>query len=205
MDALERLHRFRQTDAWLYSVILAAAGLSLVASFVLSVDALLLAANPQAALGCNINQVLSCGAVGVSWQANLLGFPNAFLGLITEPVFITVALGGIGGARFSRGFMLGVQGVAVFALGFAYWLYSQSMFVIGALCPWCLVVTLSTTVLFAAVTHLNIRDDNLFFPPRVQQGLETWLRLGLDLLLVVLVLFVLIAMVVVKYGAALLA
>jgi uncharacterized membrane protein len=203
MDVLDRFHRFRQSDSWLYSVILVASGLSLVASFVLSVDAVVLAADPQAALGCNVNKVLSCGAVGVSWQANLLGFPNAFLGMVTEPVLITVALGALVGARFSRAFMLGVQGIAVMALGFAYWLFSQSMFVIGALCPWCLMVTLSTTVLFAAVTHLNIRDDNLFLPERVQRGGEAWLRMGLDLLLLVLVLVALIAMVLVKYGAAL--
>lgn len=47
--------------------------LSLTASFVLSVDAIVLAADPQAALACNINPVLSCGTLGASWQASLFG------------------------------------------------------------------------------------------------------------------------------------
>ncbi len=201
---LDRLHRLRQTDAWLYWVIMLAAGASLVASFVLSVDAIALAADENAQLGCNINQVVSCGAVGVSWQANLLGFPNSFLGLISEPVLIAVGLAGLSGSRFSKGFMIGVQGVVVLALFFAYWLFWQSMFVIGALCPWCLVVTVSTTVLFAAVTHLNIRDDNLFLPRKLQAGLESWLRMDLDLLAVVGWLALMLVLVIVKYGSALL-
>ncbi|WP_240777607.1 vitamin K epoxide reductase family protein [Nonomuraea basaltis] len=50
-----------------------------------------LAADPGADLSCNINSVVSCGAVGSSWQAHLFGFPNAFLGLVAEPVVITIA------------------------------------------------------------------------------------------------------------------
>lgn len=31
---------------------------------------------------------------------------------------------------------------------FAYWLFFQSYFVIGALCPWCLTITVTTTLVF---------------------------------------------------------
>ncbi|MCE1173887.1 MAG: vitamin K epoxide reductase family protein [Propionibacteriales bacterium] len=203
MSVLDRFHRFRQSDSWLYAVMMIAAGASLVASFVLSVDAITLAADPHAGLGCNINTVISCGAVGTSWQANLLGFPNAFLGMMTEPVLIAVAIAGFNGVRFTKGFMIGVQGIVLLALGFAYWLFFQSSFVIGALCPWCLAVTFSTTVLFAALTHLNIRDDNLFLPRKLQSGLETWLRLDLDLLVLIAWLAAMVVLVFVKYGSAL--
>jgi uncharacterized membrane protein len=203
MSLLDRFHQFRQSDAWLYAVVMVAAGASLVASFVLSVDALVLAANPHAGLSCNINTVISCGAVGTSWQANLLGFPNAFLGLMTEPVLIAVAIAAFNGTRFTKGFMIGVEGLVFLALGFAYWLFFQSSFVIGALCPWCLSVTFSTTVMFAAITHVNIRDNNLFLPRKLQAAMETFLRLDLDLLVVVGWLAAMAALVVVKYGAAL--
>ena len=59
--------------------------LGLTASLVLSIDAVVLAADPNAALACNISSTISCAKVGVTWQANLLGFPNAFIGLIAEP------------------------------------------------------------------------------------------------------------------------
>ena len=79
--------------------------LGIVASLVLSIDAIELAKDPTADLSCNINSVISCGTVGSSWQASLLGFPNAFLGLIAEPVVITIAVAALGGVRFPRWFM----------------------------------------------------------------------------------------------------
>ncbi len=50
--------------------------LSLTAAFVLSYDAVLLAANPGAVLSCDVNTVLSCGTVAQSWQAQVFGFPT---------------------------------------------------------------------------------------------------------------------------------
>src|SRR3954454_16454376 len=110
--------------------------LSLTASFVLSVDAMRLAADPGTTLSCNINAVISCGTVAASWQAHLLGFPNAFLGLVAEPVVITIAVASLGGVRFPRWFMFSAQVVYTIGVLFAYWLLYQSMFNIGALCPW---------------------------------------------------------------------
>ena len=79
-----RFHELRQSRRWIFGTMLFSALISLTASFVLSVDAIALARDPAATLACNINSVISCGAVGLSWQASLLGFPNAFLGLIAE-------------------------------------------------------------------------------------------------------------------------
>jgi uncharacterized membrane protein len=96
---------------------------SLVASFVLAVDAIALAKDPHADLGCNVNSVISCGTVGTSWQASLLGFPNAFLGLVFEPAVITICVASLAGVRFPRWFMLTAQAVYTIALLFAYWLF----------------------------------------------------------------------------------
>ena len=202
-DLVERVHRFRQSDTWIFSYMLFSSVLSLVASFVLSVDAIELARNPDAALGCNINEVISCGKVGATWQANLLGFPNAFLGLVAEPVVITIAVASLGGAKFARWFMFAAQIVYTIGLVFAYWLFYQSMFHINALCPWCLLVTLSTTLVFTSLTHVNIRDGNLYLPERVNNALRSGLRMGIDLMVITLWLLFLVAAVFLKYGAAL--
>ena len=196
---LARLRRVRQSNAWIFSTMLISALLSLTASFVLSVDAIVLAADPQAALACNINPVLSCGTVGASWQASLFGFPNAFLGLIAEPVVITIAVASLGGVRFPRWFMLSAQVVYTLGLIFAYWLFFQAFFVIGALCPWCLLVTLSTTLVFTSLTHVNIRDGNLYLPERASRTARALIAYDLDVLLVTLWLVVIAAMVVIKY------
>lgn len=195
-----RLDRIRHANAWLFGTMLFSSCLSLLASFVLSVDAITLAADPTAALSCNINAVISCGTVGSSWQSNLFGFPNAFLGLIAEPVVITMAVASLGGVRFPRWFMFAAQIVYTLGLVFAYWLFYQSMFHIGALCPWCLLVTVSTTLVFSTLTHVNIRDGNLFLPPRMQSALAAAVRANLDLMIVVIWMLVLVLAIAVKYG-----
>jgi len=141
--------------------------------------------------------------VARSWQAGLFGFPNAFLGLMAEPVVITIAVASLAGVRFPRAFMLAAQLVYTLGLTFAYWLFFESTFVIGALCPWCLVVTVSTTLVFASLTHVNIRDGNLYLPRPVHNAANAGLRMGLDLLLVVLWLTAITTLVVTKYGPAL--
>ncbi len=199
-DLLGRMHRIRHANAWLFGTMLVSSCLSLFASFVLSIEAVRLAANPNANLSCNINTVISCGTVGSAWQSHLFGFPNAFLGLVAEPVVITIAVASLGGMRFPRWFMFAAQVVYTLGLIFAYWLFSQSMFVIGALCPWCLLVSVSTTFVFSTLTHVNIRDGNLFLPPRMHGALTEALRANLDLMAVVIWLLVLALGVVLKYG-----
>jgi hypothetical protein len=54
----------RTPKRWPYGEMLVSSLLSLLASFVLSVDAILLAANPDADLSCNISSSISCGAGG---------------------------------------------------------------------------------------------------------------------------------------------
>ena len=204
-DLLDRIHQLRQDNRWVFSTMLFSACLSLLASFVLSADAVTLAADPDAALSCNLNTVLSCGTVGTSWQASLFGFPNAFLGLAAEPVVITIAVASLAGVVFPRGFMLAAQLVYTIGFVFAYWLFFQAMFGIGALFPWCLLVTLSTTLVFTSLTHVNIRDDNLFLPMPVSSALQAGLRMGLDVLVVTIWLAAVVALIFWKYGAALLA
>jgi len=152
---------------WLFSEMLIFATLSLIASFVLSWDAILIAKDPDVVLSCSINPILDCVKVGSTWQASVFGFPNAFLGLISEPVVMTIAVASLAGTKFPRWFMFTANVVYLLGVIFAYWLLYQSTFVIGALCPWCLLITVSTTFVFVSMTHWNILENNLFLPPRV--------------------------------------
>ena len=203
MGLLARLRSLRHGNAWIYGTMLVSACLSLLASFVLSVDAVRLAADPTVALSCNINSVISCGTVATSWQASLFGFPNAFLGLAAEPVVITIAVASLGGVRFPRWFMFSAQVVYTIGVLFAYWLFYQAMFHIGALCPWCLLVTVSTTLVFATLTHVNIRDGNLPLPSRMLSALRNAIAADLDTIAVTIWLLALALAVVTKYGNAL--
>ena len=187
----------RHTGAFLEMLISSVLGLT--ASLVLSVDAIVLAGDPNAALSCNISETISCAKVGITWQANLLGFPNAFLGLIAEPVVITIAVAGLGGVRFPRWFMNTAMAVYAIGLAFAYWLFFQAYFVIGALCPWCLLVTVTTTTVFMSMLRVNLSDNTFGLPPRAQAKVAYLLRIGVDIWATVLIVAVLSAMVIFRY------
>ena len=135
----------------------------------------------------------------------MLGFPNAFLGLMVEPVVITLAVAGLSGVRFPRQIMVAAQVLYTVGLGFAYWLFHQAMFDIGALCPWCLLVTLSTTLVWFELTHLTLRDDALPLPRRLRAALAEALRLRLDLIVGVVWVLVMVLAVVLRYGERLFA
>jgi uncharacterized membrane protein len=173
--------------------------LGLVASLVLSVEAITLAADPNAIFSCDINERISCVKVALSWQANLLGFPNAYLGLIAEPVVITLAVAGLGGVLFPRWFMNLALGFYAIGLGFAYWLFVQAYFVIGALCPWCLLITVTTTTVFASLLRVNLSLNTFGFPPGVHERVQQALRIGVDVWVTVLAIAVMAAMVIVRY------
>jgi uncharacterized membrane protein len=143
-----------------YLIMLISSIISLISSFVLSLEALTLAENANATLACNINELISCGKVAKSWQSNLLGFPNPFLGLICEPVVITVAISGMMGVKFPKKFMQIASFFYGLGLLFALWLFSQSLFVIKAFCPWCLLVTFSTITVFTSLLKVNLLEDN---------------------------------------------
>ena len=151
---------------------------SLVASFVLSYDALVLAGNPDAELACSINAIFDCAKVGLTPQANVFGFPNAFLGLISEPVVMTIAVLGLSRIRFPKWFMFTANIFYFLGVVFAYWLLFQSTFVIGALCPWCLLVTVSTTFVFWSMTQWNILEENLYLSPKWQERALAFQRGG---------------------------
>lgn len=192
-------------DRWIFTSMLVGAILSLLASFVLSVEAVELAKNPNAELSCSVNVVLNCATVAKHPTAEMFGFPNSFLGLMAESVVITVAIAGLAGIRFPRGFMFAAQIGYTLGLVFAYVLFAISFFVIQALCPWCLLVTLTTTLVFFAMTRFNIRENNLYLPKSVMKTLRGWIEKDYDKLVMWSIVFVFIAAIIVKYGSDLFA
>ncbi len=179
--------------------------IGLYASFVLSIEAVTLAADSTAALGCDLSGVISCSKVALSDQAALFGFPNAFLGIAAESVVITVAVASAGGVLFPRWFMLAAQTVYTAGLGFALWLFVQAYLVIGAICPWCLLITITTTLVWAGLTRLNLRDGHLRLPGVDPSAVRRFLDAGNDWFITAAVLVLLLAVVALKYGPSLVA
>lgn len=192
-------HARQRSDVWIFTTMAISAALSLIASFVLSVESIEIVKNPDAALSCSINEIINCASVMKHPSSDLFGFPNPFLGLMTEPIVITVAIAGLAGVRFPRPFMMAAQVGYAAGLIFAYYLFFVSVFEIGALCPWCLLVTLSTTLVFASLLHYNIREDNLYLSEKTSKRLKEWVNKGYDRFVTAVTLAALTFVVLFKY------
>lgn len=182
--------------------------IGLYTSFVLSIEAITIAVGEatqtDVALGCDLNAVISCSTVGASPQAQLFGFPNAFLGIAAEAIVITVAIAMLGGVLFPRWFMLWAQVIYTAGLVFAWWLFQQSYFEIKALCPWCLLITVTTTLVWAGLTRINVRDGHLNLPGRWGPWGRRFVASGNDWFITAAVLVLFAAVVFAKYGWTLL-
>lgn len=190
-------------NRWIFASMLVGSIASLVASFVLSVEAIQLAKNPDAVLSCSVNVLINCATVGQHWSASLLGFPNSFLGLIAEPVVMTVAIAGLAGVKFPRLFMYVAQWFYTAGFVFALWLLYMSYNVIGALCPWCLLVTLTTTLVWFAITRYNIRENNLYLPPKLSKKAHIFIEKEFDKVAMWTFIVIIVALIIVKYGEGL--
>lgn len=202
-----KIHLFYRHDdkklrdnRWIFTSMLIGGALSLLAAFVLSVEAIELAENPNAQLSCSVNVVLNCATVAKHPTADLFGFPNSFLGMITEPIVMTVAIAGLAGVVFPRRFMLFAQIGYTIGFLFAWYLFGISFFIIQALCPWCLLVTLTTTMVLFAITRYNIRENNLYLPKRISDKAKRWIDKDYDKLTLAGIVFLSIAAIIIKYG-----
>lgn len=187
-------------NRWIFTSMLVGSLLSLLAAFVLSTEALQLAKNPDAQLSCSVNIVFNCATVARHPTAEMFGFPNSFFGMMLEPIVITVAIAGLAGIRFPRKFMFAAQIGYTLGLLYALYLFSISFFVIQALCLWCLLVTLTTILVWFAITRYNIRERNLYLPPRADTYLRAGIKKDYDKLAMLSLVSLLIVAILIKYG-----
>lgn len=150
----------RRFGAWL----LVGGALGFVAAFVLTVERFELALDPSYVPSCSINPVLSCGSVMATEQAALLGFPNPLIGIASFAVLTTLGVVLLSGGRLARWVQLGLQVGVTAATAFVVWLVGQSLYVIGALCPYCMVVWAVVLPLFWTTTARSLEQGALPAP-----------------------------------------
>lgn len=181
------------------------AAVGLLASFVLSVEALVLAKNSQTVLSCSVNAVLNCAAVANDPSASVLGFPNAFIGMMTLPVMLSIAVAGLGGVKFPKWFMALAEIGAIGGFVFAVWMFFTSYNVIQVLCPWCLTVDVSMLLILFALTRYTIRENTFNMHGKIQKHLEYFTQKNFDILTIVLMFFVAALLIITKFGDGLFA
>lgn len=129
--------------------------IGLLGSAALLIERIRVLQDPAYVPSCTVDAVLSCSSVMASDQAALLGFPNPILGVAAFPVVITTGVVLLAGARLPRWYWAGLQAGVTVGFTFVLWLIWQSVFSIGALCPYCMVVWAMTIPTFWFVTLRN--------------------------------------------------
>lgn len=180
--------------AWIAILFIVTGLIGLYGSFTLIIERFALIAHPGAPLNCDINPFVSCGPVIQSWQGSLFGFPNPMIGLAAFVAPVAVGVSILAGARFARWFWV-LYNIGLFtAIVFIHWLMTQTVFVIGTLCPYCMLVWLGTIPLFWYGTVNNLaRNFGLpegaasFFRAALKW---TWIVVLIDYLVIVAIILV---------------
>lgn len=155
----------------------------LIAAFVLTMEKMSLLANPNYQPSCNLNPVLSCGSIIRTKQASAFGFPNPFIGLAGYAVVITIGMGILAGATYKKWFWKGLNIGALFGLLFIHWLFYESLYDIGALCIYCMIVWGITAPLFWYTTLYNLREGNIKTPKKLESIVNFAQKHHLDILI----------------------
>lgn len=121
-----------------------------IAALMLTIDKIYLAGHPGGQLGCDVNPFISCGTVMMTWQASTFGIPNMTIGLGGFALMGAIGSLLLSGTRLPRWFEGATLGGTSFAFAFVHFLAISAIFVIKALCPWCMVVWAATAPMFFA-------------------------------------------------------
>nr|WP_276546065.1 vitamin K epoxide reductase family protein [Brachybacterium muris] len=144
--------------------------IGLVMAVVLLVEKIALIEDPSYVPSCSLNPVLSCGSVMDTPQASAFGIPNPILGIAGFAAVLALGFAFLAGARVARWMSVLIQAGVTFAVLFVQWLIGQSLYEIGALCPYCMVVWAVTIPLFwfTTIHHLRALADSS--TPAIRRG-----------------------------------
>jgi uncharacterized membrane protein len=137
--------------------ILIAGVVGLVAALTLTIEKIELLIDPSYVPSCSINPVLSCGSVMVTPQASVFGFPNSLIGIVGFTVVVVTGVLAIAKVRLPQWYWAGLATGTLLGVVFVHWLIGQSLYYIGALCPYCMVVWSVMIPLFAVVSSIALR------------------------------------------------
>ena len=131
----------------------------LIASATLTVEKIEILLNPSYVPSCNLNPIVSCGSVMTTPQASALGFPNSLIGIGAFTVVTVTGVLAVTKVRLPRWYWVGITVGTLLGAAFVHWLIFQSLYRIGALCPYCMVVWVATISLLVVVASIAFRPS----------------------------------------------
>lgn len=167
---------------WFPWILIICGIIGVLAASILTIEKIHIAGNPDYKTSCSINPVFSCNNVIGSPEATAFGFPNPFIGIAGFALVIGVgamllAGGGVKNKTYWRLFQIG----PTFGFLFCIWLMSQSLYEIGALCLYCMITWVVTSIIFFTATAYNHRINNIF-PVKFKRFFNFVSRHTLDLI-----------------------
>ena len=160
--------RVRRPSAWW---VLTAGVIGLLSSATLLVEKIEMLKDPTFVPSCSINPVLACGSVINTPQASVFGPPNPLFGVIGFTVVVVTGVLAVAKVGLPRWYWVGLTTGTALAVVFVHWLIFETVYRIGALCPYCMVVWTVTVPLFAVIAPIALRP--LAGNP-VARGLYHW-------------------------------
>ena len=151
--------------------ILIAGVVGLAAALTLTVEKIEILINPNYVPSCSINPVLSCGSVMVTPQASAFGFPNPLIGIVAFTVVVVTGVLALAKVALPRWYWAGLATGTLLGVVFIHWLIFQSLYRIGALCPYCMAVWAVTIPLLVVVSSIALRPLQTHAAARL---LYTW-------------------------------
>lgn len=165
-------------------LLLLAGVVGILASLALSIENIDRLKAPGQTAACDLNPILSCSSVTKSNQAELLGFPNPYIGMAGYAVLATIGTVLLAGARLKRWFWLATEAGLLVAVLFIHYLAFQSLYRIGALCIFCMMVWSVTIPAFWYTSLYVIREGHLKLPPSFKQATDFATRHHADILFI---------------------
>jgi len=152
-DEPNRVSVGRASAVW----IVLAGVVGLAAALTLTVEKIEILINPAYVPSCSINPVLSCGSVMITPQASAFGFPNPLIGIVAFSVVVVTGVLALARVRLPRWYWVGLATGTLLGVVFIHWLIFQSLYRIGALCPYCMGVWAVTIPLFVVVASIALQ------------------------------------------------
>ncbi|MBU9764454.1 vitamin K epoxide reductase family protein [Mycobacterium sp. TNTM28] len=137
--------------------ILIAGVLGLAAAMALTIEKIELLIDPSYVPTCSINPVISCGSVMSTPQAAVFGFPNSLIGVVAFTLTLVTGVLAVAGVRLPRWYWIGFAVGTLAGAVMVHWLIFESLYRIGALCPYCMVVWSVTIPLLVVVGSIALR------------------------------------------------
>lgn len=128
----------------------------LAAALALTIEKIEILIDPTYVPSCSLNPVISCGSVMTTEQASAFGFPNSLIGIVAFTVVLVTGVLSVAGCSCRAGTGAGWRSAAYCAV-FVHWLIFQSLYRIGALCPYCMVVWSVTIPLLVVSASIALR------------------------------------------------